>query len=92
MENLRFDIINKVVEQLLNQYADYLTEAEDEVAYSATVLGALIFRELILFEFKKTVIKADNMEDIEELVGFMEGKAKQMAGIIDRKTFKDVRN
>lgn len=81
-------MIEDSVSELLDKYMVTLNGTKDEYEYCSVVTAALVFKELALVEFKKSVLRdsEDNPDDICEI---MEAEAKKIAQDIRLRSLKN---
>lgn len=81
MDAKYFELVETLVAELMSRYMIYLKSAEDEYDYCTVVTAALVFKELALAEFKKSVLR-DSNDDPDEICQIVDHKAQEIAEFI----------
>ena len=80
-------MIEDSVSELLDKYMVTLNRTKDEYEYCSVVTAALVFKELALVEFKKSVLR-DSEDNPDDICNIMEAEAKKIAQDIRLRSLK----
>lgn len=88
MEPEYIKMIEDLVAELLDKYTTAIVNTKDEYEYCTIVTAALVFKELALVDFKKSILR-DSDDDPDDICEIINNEAKGIAQTIRMKSLKN---
>jgi hypothetical protein len=87
MDEKHTKLIEEIVTELLNKFLVYLENSKDEYEYCTVVTASVVFKELIMNEFKKVILNYNSDDNPEDICKIVEGKSVEIAALISNRNF-----
>lgn len=81
-------MVELLVADLLTKYNIHLSNSQDEFEYCTMVTAALVFKELALFEFRRSIMR-NSEDDPDDICKLVEQKALEIAEEIRNRVLPD---